>query len=728
MSSVPLMALHNSKCRSNEAHDSDQISDEEDDPLESVLARMKYRPQNYRPIDFWSSVIFLGATCFVIGFVVSYVLFLTIDQNNRDSQSIEYDENFQIPSAFLHEISAASISTFVSTLSTTRNESQHNRALKLQQHFSSLGFDSVSPVTPTEVMLSYYDTSKHNLVTVIDENGDFTREFNGITGDTYSEVQGFSVSAAVNGTVVYINFGRESDFKYLKALHIGIEKSILLARLGKVPPLDLVHRCLEKGAVGVILFADPQQYPDSNKRNKPVLLPSHLGMLQNMHGNPATEGANGTSCVPVQTISTEDAEYILMEMSSNSPSPDSWKGSMGVSYQTGPGFSTSNWKLKIQTNMVNVKKTYYSVSGAIRGSHEPDRYILLGSSHGSLFGNDSLGATASMMELARVFSVLSSDRGWRPRRSVVFCSWGFNSVDGSVSPVPLIHDWGHLMQQRAVAYLDLDVAVAGNRTLHIEATPLLFKTLYNASSLMFDLDSSSAKPHMQTVFDSWLRSADPKKPEVNVVNSEGNAQQLLHVLGVPSLLLQFMSTEGDEGFRHHTAVAKLWALLTWLLAESLIVPFDTRQYALFLHESVNAISTQYEKYVKAYALQLESAVQNFTTAAKAFQYKLLHVDKSKYLDMRIMNDQQLQLERAFLHHTSSPASSFSRHVVFSPGASVNVNRTAGFGVLQDLLDDMMSSPVSDFVQSKLEDYLQSVIHCITSASHGLHIPLQLPEL
>jgi len=51
--------------------------------------------------------------------------------------------------------------------------------------------------------------------------------------------------------------------------------------------------------------------------------------------------------------------------------------------------------------------------------------------------------------------------GWRPSRSVVFCSWGFSSVDGSVSPVPLVHDWGHLMQQRAVAYLDLDVAVTG---------------------------------------------------------------------------------------------------------------------------------------------------------------------------------------------------------------------------------------------------------------------------
>jgi len=68
--------------------------------------------------------------------------------------------------------------------------------------------------------------------------------------------------------------------------------------------------------------------------------------------------------------------------------------------------------------------------------------------------------------------------------------------------------------------------------------------------------------------------------------------------------------------------------------------------------------------------------------------------------------------------------------VFSSGTSVNVNRTAGFGVLQDYLDEVMSSPVSvsNFVQSKVEDYLQSVIHCITSASRSLDIPLQLPEL
>jgi hypothetical protein len=71
------------------------------------------RPHNYRPADFWSSVLFLGAVCFVMGFVVSYVLFLTIDQNTRDSHSVEYDADFHIASAFLHEITAANISKFV---------------------------------------------------------------------------------------------------------------------------------------------------------------------------------------------------------------------------------------------------------------------------------------------------------------------------------------------------------------------------------------------------------------------------------------------------------------------------------------------------------------------------------------------------------------------------------------------------------------------------------------
>ncbi|KDR11765.1 N-acetylated-alpha-linked acidic dipeptidase 2 [Zootermopsis nevadensis] len=271
-----------------------------------------------------------------------------------------------------------------------------------------------------------------------------------------------------------------------------------------------------------------------------------------MHGNPATEGINITNCLPLQIISAEDAKYILTRMSSSDPFPESWKGSMSISYQTGPEFSSNIWKLKMEMNMVNLKKTYYSVTGAIRGSHEPDRYVLLGSSHGLLSGNYTFGAMASMMEVARVFNMLISKRGWRPRRSVVFCSWGFNSVDGIVTPVLLNSEWGHSMRQRAVAYLGVDISVKAYRSLSVEASPLLFKTVYNASSLVPSVGPAEAKPGVKTVFDTWLKSVDPNKQKLNIIKGEGNAQSVLYDLGVPSLNVHLTTTEVCTLFGYQT--------------------------------------------------------------------------------------------------------------------------------------------------------------------------------
>ncbi|KAJ4436641.1 hypothetical protein ANN_16772 [Periplaneta americana] len=371
------------------------------------------------------------------------------------------------------QTSGFNVPNYVRVLSiSSRNESR-NRALKIRQHFLNLGFDSVSPITPTDVTFSYYDKNKPNLVTVVDENAynvdDNGRLLHGTTDDSYSsdsDMQGFHVSTDVK-----------------------------------------VQRCLHKGAAGVILFADPQQYPDIKKRNKPFLSPSQLGLLQVMHGNAATEGSNNTSCVPVQTLSAEDAEFILNEMSANDPSPDSWRGNLKVNYQIGPGFSTTGWELRIQVNMINVRKTYYSVVGAIRGSHEPDCYVLLGSSHGSVSGDDTVGAAASMMEMARAFNVLNANQGWRPRRSIVFCSWGFNFMQGSASSVPLSEDWGYIMREKAVAYLGVDVAVRGNRTLSVAATPLLSKAVFDASSLVPNPATRSPKEGLVTVYDTWIKTS-----------------------------------------------------------------------------------------------------------------------------------------------------------------------------------------------------------------------------
>jgi hypothetical protein len=44
----------------------------------------------------------------------------------------------------------------------------------------------------------------------------------------------------LQGTVVYINFGRDSDFRYLETLRVSIKESILLSRFGNESPVDLV--------------------------------------------------------------------------------------------------------------------------------------------------------------------------------------------------------------------------------------------------------------------------------------------------------------------------------------------------------------------------------------------------------------------------------------------------------------------------------------------------------
>ena len=54
-----------------------------------------------------------------------------------------------------------------------------------------------------------------------------------------------------------------------------------------------------------------------------------------------------------------------------------------------------------------------------------DRYVLLGNHRDAwVFGAvDPSSATAVQMEIARALGVMLK-QGWRPRRSIVFCSWG----------------------------------------------------------------------------------------------------------------------------------------------------------------------------------------------------------------------------------------------------------------------------------------------------------------
>lgn len=81
--------------------------------------------------------------------------------------------------------------------------------------------------------------------------------------------------------------------------------------------------------------------------------------------------------------------------------------------------------------------TIYNVFAVIRGSEEPDRYVLLGNhrdawTYGAV---DPNSGTATLLDIARRYSILKNS-GWNPRRTIVLCSWDaeeFGMVGNSLS-------------------------------------------------------------------------------------------------------------------------------------------------------------------------------------------------------------------------------------------------------------------------------------------------------
>ncbi len=49
---------------------------------------------------------------------------------------------------------------------------------------------------------------------------------------------------------------------------------------------------------------------------------------------------------------------------------------------------------------------------------------------------------------------------WRPRRSLVFCSWGAEEY-ALIGSYEWVEQHAKVLSQRAVAYLNVDIAVAG---------------------------------------------------------------------------------------------------------------------------------------------------------------------------------------------------------------------------------------------------------------------------
>lgn len=316
----------------------------------------------------------------------------------------------------------------------------------------------------------------------------------------------YSASGIVEAGVVYANRGTAEDFARLRALGVDCTGRIVLARYGGNYRGFKAKFAEEAGAAGLVVYTDPGDsgddkgpvWPEGGWANATCIQRGSMLTLP-YKGDPLTPGRPalpgeprrpieevGLPTIPIQPIGYAAATRIMAAMTGPTLSEvaaddalASWAGGLDVRYRIDGG----DLRLRLEVEQVREPMPTANVLATLRGSERPDEFVVVGCHHDAWgFGAaDPLAGTIVLMEAAKAFAD-AAERGFRPRRSVVFAAWGAEEfgIIGSSEWVEANRD---RLRDRAVAYLNLDMAAMGTN-FGAGATPSLAAAVVEAAGLV----------------------------------------------------------------------------------------------------------------------------------------------------------------------------------------------------------------------------------------------------
>jgi len=283
----------------------------------------------------------------------------------------------------------------------------------------------------------------------------------------------YSIDGDVKGKLVYVNYGVPKDYDTLEAHGIDIKGKIVIARYGGSWRGIKPKVAAEHGAIGCIIYSDPRDdgygqgdvYPKGGWRNEDGGQRGSVADMPIYPGDPLTPGYGATkdakrialkdaitlTKIPVLPISYGDAKPLIESLQGPMAPPD-WRGGLPVPYHLGP--STTDVHLKVAFNWDTVEAR--DVIAKLPGSQYPDEWVIRGNHHDAwVYGaQDPISGQVAMLNEAKALGGLVKD-GWRPKRTIVFCSW-----DGEEPGLLGSTEWleTHLdeLTQKAVAYVNTD--------------------------------------------------------------------------------------------------------------------------------------------------------------------------------------------------------------------------------------------------------------------------------
>ncbi|CAG5106093.1 Oidioi.mRNA.OKI2018_I69.chr1.g2679.t1.cds [Oikopleura dioica] len=331
------------------------------------------------------------------------------------------------------------------------------------------------------------------------------------------------------------------------------------------------------GAQAVLIFSDPHDASDENDK----VFPEGPGIPEDTvqrgsakykrgdptsPGYPSIEGAyfddwrdllNYTreqidsphiwAPLPSQPIAWGDAQHLLSELEGG-PVPQEWKDESAMATLMNFGGSIKNGQtFDIQIAVKYERKKSQDVIGIIEGSEYPDEYVLIGNHrdswvHGAI---DAGAGMTSIFEISRLFKELNI----RPKRTVIFCSWG-SEEHGLMGSIEFVEEFLAVLKERAILYINADVSFQGNEYFRAGASQQMHEFVFEITDYIKDHKDSS-----MSVTDRWVeKTGADGRPNIGNPGLGSDYAPFHHFGGVPVIDVGFSQTTRKIGIysTYHT--------------------------------------------------------------------------------------------------------------------------------------------------------------------------------
>ena len=465
-------------------------------------------------------------------------------------------------------------------------------------------------------------------------------------------------------------------------------------------------------------------------------------------GYPSKPGAPRQSVIgkipdiPSLPISYKEALPLLQALNGMGPNassfPANWHtgglGYRGVDYHIGP--TPDSITLRLINKQDYVTTPAWNVIGIINGSI-PDEVVILGNHRDAWIAGgagDPNSGSAAMNEVMRSFGI-ALQKGWKPLRTIVFASWDGEEY-GLLGSTEWVEDYLPWLSDATVAYINVDVGARGPN-FQTSAAPVLNKAI---AEVLGEVQSPNQTVKGQSVRNTW-------SGHISIMGSGSDFTAFQDFAGISSIDVGFgagprdpiyhyhsnydsfwwMDNFGDPGFKYHTTIAKILALLAAKLAEEPIIQFNATDYSLGLQIYLQGVKDlvsdlEIDNSSQDIFNPLDVAIEAFQRASATFDYHAstlsaaitshnfpTHAQKLNelYDSVRTINTKYKLLERQFLYQPGLDSRTWFKHVVFAPGLWTGYAGVA-FPGLAEAIDEKNKTTIEKWV-----GILEATIHRAT---------------